>query len=157
MRFRRCSTFCQTVSCNLITKLTGKSSFRCPAFQLLDTKDSSVFILFTRIAVETSKIIMISESVVDKLFYKKQRPIMPVTTECSSRYVNIKILKVDNSRWSGNGDLVLGGHLNDAGLVDDACGLIALLNDADDPGLVALLLLDVLAISSGLLSRQADQ
>ncbi|CAN7940807.1 unnamed protein product [Ixodes pacificus] len=53
--------------------------------------------------------------------------------------------------------LVLGRHLNDPGFVNDACGAAALLNDADDPGLVALLLLNVLAVCSCLLSGQADQ
>jgi len=39
---------------------------------------------------------------------------------------------------------VLGGHLDDAGLVDDAGGAVALLYDADDPRLVSLLFFYVL-------------
>ena len=39
---------------------------------------------------------------------------------------------------------LLGRNFDDPGLVDDPGGPVALLDDADDPGLVALLLLDVL-------------
>ena len=39
---------------------------------------------------------------------------------------------------------LLGRNFDDPGLVDDPGGPVSLLNDADDPGLVALLLLDVL-------------
>lgn len=53
--------------------------------------------------------------------------------------------------------LVLGRHLDDPWFVNDACGAAALFNDADDPGLVALLLLNVLAVCGCLLSGQADQ
>ena len=50
-------------------------------------------------------------------------------------------------------DLVLGGNFDDTGLVDDAGRLVALLNDANDPGLIALLLFNVLAIGGGLFAR----
>ena len=40
--------------------------------------------------------------------------------------------------------LLLGGNFDDPGLVDDPGGPVALLHDADDPGLVAFLLLNVL-------------
>ena len=53
--------------------------------------------------------------------------------------------------------LLLGGHLDHPGLVDDPRRPVALLHDADDPGLVALLLLDVLAVGRGLLAGKADE
>ena len=40
--------------------------------------------------------------------------------------------------------LLLGRNFDDPGLVDDPGGPVALLHDADDPGLVAFLLLNVL-------------
>ena len=45
--------------------------------------------------------------------------------------------------------LLLGGNFDDPGLVDDPGGPVALLNDTDDPGLVALLLRDVLEENGG--------
>merc|ERR1719370_564510 len=53
--------------------------------------------------------------------------------------------------------LLLGWHFDDSGLVDDPRRPLALLHDADDPSLVALLFLNVLAISGGLLPGQADE
>ena len=50
-------------------------------------------------------------------------------------------------------DLTLGGHFNDTRLVDDTSRLVALLHDANNPGLIALLLMDVLAIGGGLFAR----
>ncbi len=53
--------------------------------------------------------------------------------------------------------LLLGGDLDNSGLVDDAGGPLALLDDADDPGLVALLLLDVLKMSVKKVTRNQSQ
>ena len=51
----------------------------------------------------------------------------------------------------------LGRNFNDSRLVDDARRSVALLNDANDPGLVSLLLLDVFAESSRLFAWQSNQ
>lgn len=54
-------------------------------------------------------------------------------------------------------DLFLGGYFNDSWFVDDSGGAVALLDDANDPGLASFLLFDVLAVGSGLFTGQADQ
>ena len=48
--------------------------------------------------------------------------------------------------------LLFSRNFDDSGLVDDPGGPVALLHDADDPGLVALLLLNVLEESKWSLS-----
>ncbi len=53
--------------------------------------------------------------------------------------------------------LLLGRHFDYAGLVDDPRRPVAFLHDANDPRLVALLLLDVLAVRGGLLTRKTDE
>lgn len=53
--------------------------------------------------------------------------------------------------------LLLSRHLNHSGLVYYPCRTVALLHDANDPGLISLLLLNVFAVGSGLFARQADQ
>lgn len=53
--------------------------------------------------------------------------------------------------------LLLSWHFDDSGLVDDSGGPLSLLDDADDPGLVALLFLNVLAVGSSLFPGQADE
>lgn len=53
--------------------------------------------------------------------------------------------------------LLFGGHLDHTRLVDDARRAVSLLDDADDPRLVALLLLNVLTESSRLFPRQSNQ
>jgi hypothetical protein len=53
--------------------------------------------------------------------------------------------------------LLLGRDLDHSGLVDDPGRPVTLLHDANDPGLVALLLLDVLAEGGGLLPGQTDE
>lgn len=53
--------------------------------------------------------------------------------------------------------LLFSGHLDYSGLIDDAGRPVAFLHDADDPRLVALLLLDVLTIGRRLFAGQTDQ
>lgn len=53
--------------------------------------------------------------------------------------------------------LFLGGNFDDARLVDDACSTVSFLDNANDPSLISLLLLDVLAVSGRLFARQADE
>ena len=52
---------------------------------------------------------------------------------------------------------IFGRHLDDPRLVNDACWAIAPLHDANDPWLVALLLLYVLAECRSLFTRQSNQ
>lgn len=53
--------------------------------------------------------------------------------------------------------LVSRWYLDDTRLVDDPSRPVALFHDANDPGLVALLPLDVLAVGGGLFARQTDE
>lgn len=53
--------------------------------------------------------------------------------------------------------LVSRWYLDDTRLVDDPSRPVALFHDANDPGLVALLPLDVLAVGGGLFAWQTDE